>query len=72
MGRWFRGLYSTRLTRLFPLVLHSQRAGYAIEYDTHTNFKFVTIQGSGHMVPTYKPDFALSMITKFLNDVPFN
>ena len=31
-----------------------QRAGYVIDYDTPTNFKFVTIQGAGHLVPMYK------------------
>lgn len=49
-----------------------QRAGYAIEYDTPTNFKFVTIQGAGHLVPMYKPHFALRMITNFLNGSDFN
>jgi len=46
-----------------------QRAGYVIDYTN--GFKFVTIQGSGHMAPTYKPNFALTMITKFLKDEPF-
>ena len=32
-----------------------QRAGYVVDYNTTTNFKFATIQGAGHMVPTYKP-----------------
>lgn len=48
-----------------------QRAGYAIEYDTPTNFSFVTIQGSGHLVPTYKPHFALTMIKNFLQNKAF-
>jgi len=47
-----------------------QRAGYVIDYDTN-GFRLVTIQGAGHMVPTYKPNFALTMITKFLRDEPF-
>merc|ERR1711959_52267 len=36
-----------------------QRAGYFIEYDTGNNhpFIFATVQGAGHMVPTYKPNF---------------
>ena len=30
-----------------------QRAGYVIDYDSGgTGFKFVTIQGAGHLVPT--------------------
>ena len=48
-----------------------QRAGYAVEYDVATNFKFVTVQGSGHMLPTFKPHFALTMIKKFLNNEDF-
>ena len=28
---------------------------YVVDYDTSTNFKFATVQGAGHMVPTYKP-----------------
>ena len=49
----------------------SQRAGYVIDYDTSTNFKFATVQGAGHLVPTYKPYFALTMISKFINDQEF-
>lgn len=48
-----------------------RRAGYAIEYDTPTNFSLVTVQGAGHMVPTFKPRFALTMLTKFLNGEAF-
>lgn len=49
-----------------------QRAGYVIDYDSgSTHFKFATVQGAGHLVPTYKPYFALTMITKFLNDAEF-
>ena len=49
-----------------------QRAGYVIDYDSgSTGFKFVTIQGAGHLVPTYKPHFALTMITKFLKNEEF-
>jgi carboxypeptidase C (cathepsin A) len=45
------------------------RAGYAIDYAN--GFQYVTIQGSGHMVPTHKPAFAQTMITKFLTRDPF-
>ena len=48
-----------------------QRAGYVIDYDPkskkETNFRFQTVQGSGHMVPTYKPRFAHTMINKFVS-----
>lgn len=49
-----------------------QRAGYVIDYDSGgTGFRFLTIQGAGHLVPTYKPHFALTMISKFLKGTPF-
>ena len=47
------------------------RAGYAIEYETAAQFQFITVQGAGHLVPTFKPHFALTMITKFLKDESF-
>ena len=55
---------------LSPLTTGSppQRAGYVVDYDTTTNFKFVTVSGAGHMVPTYKPGFALTLIEKFLKN----
>lgn len=45
-----------------------QRAGYVKEY-AH-NFTFATVQGAGHLVPTYKPHFALTMISKWLAGEP--
>ena len=47
------------------------RAGYAIEYETPAEFQFITVQGAGHLVPTFKPHFALTMITKFLKNDHF-
>lgn len=43
-------------------------AGYAIQYDGLT---YVTIKGAGHMVPQFKPAFALTMFKKFLANSPF-
>jgi carboxypeptidase C (cathepsin A) len=43
-------------------------AGYAIQYQ---DFQFVTVKGAGHMVPTFKPAFAQSMLTKFLANENF-
>lgn len=43
-------------------------AGYAIEYKSLT---YVTIKGAGHMVPQFKPAFALTMFKKFLDNSPF-
>ena len=47
-----------------------QRAGYVVDYDVN-DFKFVTVQGAGHMIPLYKPYFALTMISKFLKNEDF-
>ena len=33
-----------------------QRAGYVKSYAVN-NFTFATVQGAGHLVPTYKPKF---------------
>lgn len=39
------------------------KGGYAITYD---KFQFVTINGAGHMVPEFQPNFALNMFKKFI------
>ena len=43
-------------------------AGYAIEYKTNASFPFyfVTVKGAGHMVPQYKPAFALTFLENVL------
>ncbi len=64
---------------LFPLFRHQwlskpddvhapHKAGYAINYD---KFQFITINGAGHMVPQYQPNFALTMFKKFLKNEQF-
>ena len=40
-------------------------AGYAISYKTN-DFTFATVRGAGHEVPRYKPEFALTLLTKFI------
>lgn len=47
----------------------AQRAGYVKTYTTN-DFTFATVQGAGHMVPTYKPHFALTMLSKWLKNEP--
>jgi len=44
-------------------------AGYAIKYGTN-DFTFATVRGAGHEVPRYKPDFALTLISKFIKGDP--
>jgi serine carboxypeptidase-like clade I len=51
---------------------NGQVAGYATVYDAAPGeFQFVTVKGSGHMVPQYTPAQALDMFTRFINDQPF-
>lgn len=47
----------------------NQVAGYATTFEQ--NFQFVTVKGSGHMVPQFRPIPALAMFTHFINDTPF-
>jgi len=55
-----------RIARWRPWTLDGQRqlAGYVVEYEG--DWSFVTIRGSGHMVPEYKPAAALAMMRSFL------
>ena len=40
-------------------------AGYAVTYAVN-NFTFATVKGAGHEVPRYKPQFALTLLKKFM------
>lgn len=51
-------------------LVNSQVAGYATSYKAN-GFQFITVKGSGHMVPEYRPVQALQMFTQFLNNQPF-
>lgn len=43
-----------------------QTAGFLTKW-SDTKLGFLTIHGAGHEVPTYKPDVALDMFSRFLN-----
>ena len=45
------------------------QGGYAVTYKTNA-FTFATVKGAGHEVPRYKPEFALTMIKRFLAGKP--
>ncbi|ETO13609.1 hypothetical protein RFI_23757 [Reticulomyxa filosa] len=45
--------------------------GYVQMYDTPYNFTFLTVRGSGHMVPQYKPPEALAMFKFWLFDLGY-
>jgi len=45
--------------------------GYVQIFNTPYNFTFLTVRGSGHEVPQYKPEEALVMYNIFLNNQHF-
>lgn len=47
----------------------ARMGGYVTRYEG--DFDYLTIRGSGHMVPEYKPAAALEFITRFLNNEPY-
>jgi len=50
---------------------HTITAGYATRYTAPNEFQYVTVKGSGHMVPTFKPSVALTLFQKFVSNSPF-
>ena len=64
---WIWGLGYTVAGKMWQTyTFDSQVAGYATQWkDTHLGF--LTIHGAGHEVPTYKPDVALDMWSKYLS-----
>eukprot|EP00617_Octactis_speculum_P012155 CAMPEP_0185775956 /NCGR_PEP_ID=MMETSP1174-20130828/83882_1 /TAXON_ID=35687 /ORGANISM="Dictyocha speculum, Strain CCMP1381" /LENGTH=479 /DNA_ID=CAMNT_0028463699 /DNA_START=123 /DNA_END=1562 /DNA_ORIENTATION=+ len=51
-----------------------QVAGHVVTYDVADKgkaFAFMTVAGAGHMVPTFKANESLTMISRFINDLPF-
>lgn len=47
-----------------------QFGGHIVNY--HHNLSFLTIHGSGHMVPQFRPQAALHMLRKVLGNAPFS
>ena len=43
-----------------------QPSGFITKW-TKEKLAFVTVHGAGHEVPTYKPEVALDLFTKYLN-----
>lgn len=58
--------YETSLRNWETYTYNKQIAGYFTAWK-NTKLGFLTIRGAGHEVPTYKPDIALDMFTKYLN-----
>lgn len=66
---WTSGLGVPLKTPWSPWSVDGQVAGYVTEYES--NFNFVTVKGSGHMVPQYRPKQALAMFSRFINNQPY-
>jgi carboxypeptidase C (cathepsin A) len=58
-----RGIWETYL-------VNDQLGGYYTEFEG--NLGFLTVHGAGHEVPTYQPEVALDLFTKYLNGEWFN
>ena len=50
-----------------PWIYKNQVAGFVHAFDRIT---YMTVKGSGHMVPQWRAPQALQMITNFLNNAP--
>lgn len=64
------GLSKTQKWRPWTLDGRQRVGGYVIEW-AHGAFKYLTIRGSGHMVPEYKPAASLVMIQNFLSGTDY-
>ena len=51
--------------RGLPLDGKQRMGGYVVKYAG--DFHYLTIRGSGHMVPEYKPQASLSFLKRFLS-----
>ncbi|MBN3309794.1 PPGB protein, partial [Amia calva] len=65
-GKWFvESLNQQPISQYKPWYYNDQIAGYVEQYQKIT---FLTVMGSGHMVPQYKPGPALQMFQNFLSN----
>lgn len=53
-----------------PWSVNKQVAGYVTSYKQ--DFTFLTVKGSGHMVPQYRPVQAFAMFERFINNKQFD
>ena len=57
-----------------PWSVHQQVAGYVTSYDVPSPgaFDFLTVKGSGHMVPQFRPVQAFAMFERMIKNLPFD
>ena len=60
------GLKETEERRPWTLDNKEYMGGYVTRYEG--NFDYLTIRGSGHMVPEFKPKVTLAFLTKWINN----
>ncbi|CAL9706573.1 unnamed protein product [Knipowitschia caucasica] len=53
---------------LYETINGKQVGGFIKQFD---NISFMTVKGSGHMVPTDKPAAAFAMFSRFIHNLPF-
>ncbi|XP_062501845.1 uncharacterized protein LOC134178948 [Corticium candelabrum] len=53
-----------------PWMVNDQVAGYVTTYDVN-NFTFITVKGSGHMVPQFQPVSAYAMFERYIKKEKF-
>lgn len=69
-GDWFVESLGREVLKPYrPWTYGNQTAGFVKDF---ANITFLTVLGSGHMVPTDKPAQALQMINNFINNQPYD
>ena len=65
---WTSSLGLKELEEWRPWTLDNKEymGGYVTRYEG--NFDYLTIRGSGHMVPEFKPKVTLAFLTKWINN----
>lgn len=63
------GMSETEAWRPWTLDGRQRMAGYVFRYGER--FTYVSVRGSGHMVPEYKPQAAFDLISRFLTNAKF-
>ena len=63
------GVGASRPWRPWTLDGRQRMGGYVVSYPG--DFHYLTIRGSGHMVPEYKPAASLAFLRAFVQNKPF-
>ena len=78
LTRWWTSSLGLPVVKPWRLwLVDSQVAGYVTSYVSDENLKehgltFLTVKGSGHMVPQFRPKQAYAMFQRYINGQPFD